>query len=117
MSLSLILASSDEQFRESIRDHLLNHPDARLINEYPDVSPNLYVRVLQDLERHPDAALILDLSHAPNETMRVLEKIRQAAPDLYIIAAEYSESAEAVIAAVRSGANDYLMLPIRRVDF
>ena len=117
MALSLILASSDEQFRESIRDHLLNHPEARIINEYPEVSANLYVRVLQEMQRHPDAALILDLSHAPEDSLRVLDKMRQAAPDLYIIAADYSESAEAVIAAVRAGANDYLMLPIRRVDF
>ncbi len=49
MALSLILASSDEHFRESIRDHLLNHPEARIINEYPEVSANLYVRVLQEL--------------------------------------------------------------------
>src|SRR4051794_32181099 len=117
MALSLILASSGEQFRESIRDHLLNHPEARIINEYPEVSANLYVRVLQEMQRHPDAALILDLSHAPEDSLRVLEKMRQAAPDLYIIASDYSESADAVIAAVRAGANDYLMLPIRRVDF
>ncbi len=48
----------------------------------------------------------------------MLEKVRQAAPDLYIIASDYSESADAVIAAVRgrrerlSGAAD-----AARVDF
>lgn len=117
MSSSLLVASSDEQFREIVRDNLLNQPNARIINEYPDVAANLYIRVLQDLDRHPDAALILDLSSSPEESLRVLEKVRQAAPDLYIIAADYSEAGEHVISTVRAGANDYLLLPMRRSDF
>lgn len=117
MSLALIVASPDEQFREIVRDHLLNHPNARVITEYPDVAANLYIRVLQDLDRHPDAALIMDLSGAPDEAFRILEKVRQAAPDLYIIGADYSEAGEHVIAAVRAGVNDYLLLPMRRTDF
>ena len=117
MSFPLLVASSDEQFREIVRDNLLNQPNARIINEYPDVASNLYIRVLQDLDRNPDAALILDLSSAPEEGLRVLEKVRQAAPELYVIAADYSEAGDHVIAAVRAGANDYLLLPMRRSDF
>ena len=56
MSMTLLVASSDEAFRESIRENLLNTPNAHVIAEYPDISTNLYIRVLQDLERHPDAA-------------------------------------------------------------
>jgi pilus assembly protein CpaE len=117
MSSSLLVASSDEQFREMVRDNLLNQPSARLVNEYPEVASNLYIRVLQDLDRHPEAALILDLSSAPEEGLKVLEKVRQAAPDVYIIAADYSEAGEQVIATVRAGANDYILLPMRRSDF
>lgn len=117
MPLSLLVASSDEQFRESLRDQLLNQPDARLINEYPEVSANLHIRVLQDLDRYPDAALIVDLSSNAEEGHRVLEKVRMAAPDLYIIAADYNDSGESVIMTVRAGANDYLILPLRRTDF
>jgi pilus assembly protein CpaE len=117
MPVSLLIASSDEQFRESIRDHLLNQPDARIVNEYPEVSANLHIRVLQDLDRHPEAALILDLSSNPDEAHRILEKVRLAAPDLYIVAADYQDGGEAVIMTVRAGANDYLILPLRRTDF
>jgi pilus assembly protein CpaE len=117
MSLPLLIASTDEQFREIVRDNLLNQPNARVVAEYPDVASNLYIRVLQELDRHPDASLILDLSSTPEDALRVLEKVRQAAPDMYIIAADYSEAGEAVIAAVRAGANDYLLLPMRRTDF
>ncbi len=117
MPHALLIASPDEQFRELVRDNLLNQPNARLVNEYPEVASNLYIRVLQDLDRHPEAALIMDLSGAAEEGLRTLEKVRQAAPELYIIAADYSESGEGVIATVRAGANDYLLLPMRRTDF
>jgi pilus assembly protein CpaE len=100
-----------------VRDHLLNHPNARVVSEYPDIASNLYIRVLQDLERHPDAALVIDLSGSPEDGIRILEKVRQAAPNLYVVAADYSESGESVLAAVRAGANDYLLLPMRRTDF
>ena len=50
MPISLLVASSDEHFRETIRESLVNIPNARVISEYPEVSSNLYIRVLQDLE-------------------------------------------------------------------
>src|SRR3954465_9670451 len=117
MPISLLVASTDEQFREMIRENLLNQPNAKVISEYADVASNLYIRVLQDLERHPEAALILDIGGDPSEGFRILEKVRAAAPDLYIIAANYSGDGESVIATIRAGANDYIQLPVRRSDF
>ena len=117
MPISLLVASTDEQFREMIRENLLNQPNAKVISEYADVASNLYIRVLQDLERHPEAALILDIGGDPAEGFRILEKVRAAAPDLYIIAANYSGDGESVIATIRAGANDFLMMPLRRTDF
>ena len=46
---AMMIASSDETFREMVRDNLLNIPDSRVGSEYQEVSPNLYVRVMQDL--------------------------------------------------------------------
>ena len=117
MPISLLVASTDEQFREMIRENLLNQPNAKVISEYADVASNLYIRVLQDLERHPEAALILDIGGDPAEGFRILEKVRAAAPDLYIIAANYSGDGESVIATIRAGANDFLTMPLRRTDF
>jgi pilus assembly protein CpaE len=117
MSISLLVASSDEQLREMIRENLLNQPNAKVISEYPEVASNLYIRVLQDLERHPESALIIDLSSDPVDGLKTLEKVRQAAPDLYIIGAGYNADGENVLSAVRSGANDYLVLPLRRGEF
>jgi pilus assembly protein CpaE len=116
-SITLLVASSDESFRELVRESLLNFPNAKVVGEYPEVAPNLYIRVLQDAERHPDAALVVDLAGDPETGLKALERVKQAAPDLYIIAANYAGDADAVIAAVRAGASDFLQLPLRRTDF
>lgn len=117
MSIHLLVASTDEQFREMVRENLLNLPNAKVVGEYPEVAANLYIRVLQDLERHPDAALIIDLGADQDAGLRILEKVKQAAPDLYVIATNYNIDGETVLACVRAGANDYLVQPLRRIEF
>lgn len=117
MSISLLVASPDDHFREMIRENIPNVQNAKVIGEYPEVSANLYIRVLQDLERNPDAALIVDIASDPEGGLRALEKVKQAAPDLYAIAANYGMEGDMVIAAVRAGANDYLVQPLKRLDF
>lgn len=116
MSLSLLVASADESLRELVRDLLLNMPNGRVVNEYSEVSLNLYIRVLQDLERHPDAALIVDISSDPISGIKALEKLRQAVPDIYIIAADYSTDGDSILLTMRSGANDYILMPVKRAD-
>ena len=68
------------------------------VAEYPEVSPNLYIRVLQELERNSDAGLVLDLASDPEGGLKVLEKVKQAVPDLYVIASNYHAEAETVCA-------------------
>jgi pilus assembly protein CpaE len=113
----LMIASSDEHFREMVRDNLLNVPNAKVAAEYQEVSSNLYVRVLQDLERHPSAAVFLDLAGDPEQGLKSLERLKQAAPDLYVIASHYHADGETVIQAMRMGANDFLTQPLKRADF
>ena len=81
MPISLLVASSDEHFRETVRESLVNAANARVVSEYPEVSSNLYIRVLQDLERNPDAALIVDLASDPDAALKALEKVKQAVTD------------------------------------
>ena len=116
MPISLLIASSDEHFRELVRESLLNHANAKVVSEYPEVSSNLYIRVLQDLERHPDSALVLDISTDPAAGLRALEKTRQAAPEIYVICADYNSDGDSVLTAVRAGASDYLLLPPKRTE-
>src|SRR5271157_6179142 len=74
---ALMVASSDEHFREMVRDNLLNMPEAKIVAEYREVTANLYIRVLQDLERHPNAGLIVDLSGDPEGAIKAIEKVKQ----------------------------------------
>jgi len=117
MPISLLVASGDEHFREMVRENLLNIANAKVIGEYAEVTANLYIRVLQELERHPEAALMVDLAGDSETALRALEKAKQAAPDLYVIASNYHADGETVVAAVRAGASDFLIQPFKRVDF
>ena len=116
MSFTLLIASSDDQVRDLVRDSVANTPNARIVGEYPEVTPNLYIRVLQDVERHSDAALFLDVSSDPVNGIKSLEKLKQAVPDLYVIVCDYSEDGESILLTIRSGANDYLTMPLKRSD-
>jgi len=117
MSISLIVASADAHFREMVRESLLNIANASVIAEAPEIALNLYIRVLHELERHPHAALLLDLSADTEAALKALQKMRQAAPDLYIIASHYQSEPDLVIGCMRAGAQDFLAQPLRRTEF
>jgi pilus assembly protein CpaE len=100
-----------------VRDNLLNVPNAKVAAEYQEIAANLYIRVLQDLERNPSAGLIVDISGDPDGAIKAIEKVKQAAPDLFVIASHFHADGETVIACMRAGANEFLLQPIKRTDF
>src|SRR6516162_7376452 len=114
---ALMVASSDEHFREMVRDNLLNIPNAKVVAEYQEVAANLYIRVLQDLERNPHAGLIVDISGDPDGAIKAVERVKQAAPDLFVIVSNFHADGETVIACMRAGANEFLMQPLKRIEF
>jgi len=117
MPISLLVASSDEHFRETIQENLVNIPNAKVTAAYAEVSSTLYIRVLQDLERFPDAALIVDLSGDQEGALKAIERVKQASPDLYIVASNFHADGETVIASLRAGSNDFLIQPVKRSEF
>jgi len=112
-----MIASSDEHFREMVRDQLLNIPNAKVVAEYQEAGANLYIRVLQDLERHPNAGLIVDISGDPENAIKAVERVKQAAPDAFTIVSNFHADGETVIACLRAGANEFLLQPIKRTEF
>jgi len=116
-NISLLVASSDEHFREMVRDSLLNIPNSKVVSEYQEVSANLYIRVLQDLERNPSAGLIVDISGDPEGAIKAVEKVKQAAPDVFVIVSNFHADGETVIACMRAGANEFLLQPLKRTEF
>lgn len=117
MSVSLLVASNDEHFREMVRENLLNIQNSRVLSEYTEVSSNLYIRVLQDLERHPEAALVVDMSYDTESAISALQKVKQAVPDLYVVVSNFQADGETVLACLRAGANDFLTQPLKRIEF
>jgi pilus assembly protein CpaE len=116
-NLVLLVASGDEHFREMVRDTILNAPNARVAAEYQEVAANLYIRVLQDLERNPGAGLMVDLSGDAEGAIKAIEKVKQAAPDLFVIASNFHADADTVISCMRAGANEFLLQPLKRTEF
>jgi pilus assembly protein CpaE len=116
-NLVLLVASSDEHFREMVRDTILNVPNARIGAEYQEVAANLYIRVLQDLERNPGAGLMVDLSGDAEGAIKAIEKVKQVAPDLFVIASNFHADADTVISCMRAGANEFLLQPLKRTEF
>jgi pilus assembly protein CpaE len=114
---TLLVASSDEHFREMVRDCLANLPDAKIAAEYQDVAANLYIRVMQDLERYPNSGLIVDIAGDPESAIKAVEKVKQAVPDLFVITSNFHADGETVIQCMRAGANEFLMQPIKRTEF
>lgn len=117
VNIALMVASSDEHFREMARDQLLNIPNGKIVAEYQEVAANLYIRVLQDLERNPAAGLIVDISGDPEGAIKAVERVKQAAPDLFVIVSNFHADGETVIACMRAGANEFLLQPIKRTEF
>src|SRR3954466_2238657 len=114
---ALLVASSDEHFREMVRDSIINLPETKIVSEYQEVAANLYIRVLQDLERHPHAGLIVDISGDPDGAIKAIEKVKQAAPGVFVIVSNFSADGEIVIQCMRAGANEFLTQPLRRTEF
>jgi pilus assembly protein CpaE len=116
-NLGLLVASGDEHFREMVRDTILNIPNGKIVGEYLEVAANLHIRVLQDLERNPGAGLMVDLSGDAEGAIKAIERVKQAAPELFVIASNFHADAETVIACMRAGANEFLLQPLKRTEF
>src|SRR5436190_12639753 len=117
MPISLIVASQEPHFREFVREHLAHTPGAKLVSEHEEVGLNLYVRILHDLERHPHAAVLLDIATDPEQGLRALEHLTNAAPGIYVILSEYQAAPEFLIRGMRAGSADFLQQPLKRPEF
>jgi pilus assembly protein CpaE len=117
MAINLIIASPETHFRDFVREQLAHTPNAKVVSEHEEVGLNLYVRVLHDLDRYPQASVLLDISGDVEQGLRALEHLSQAAPGLYIILSDLQAGSEALIRAMRSGAADFLMQPLKRAEF
>ncbi len=117
MAINLIVASPEPHFRDFVREQLAHTPNAKVVAEHEEIGLNLYVRILHDLERHPHSSVLLDISADPEQGLRALEHLAQAVPGIYALLSEYQCSTEFLIRAMRTGAADFLLQPLKRAEF
>lgn len=117
MAINLIVASPEPHFRDFIREQLAHTPNAKVVAEHEEIGLNLYVRILHDLDNYPNSSVLLDISGDPEQGLRALEHLNQAAPGLYVLLSEYQCSTDFLIRAMRIGAADFLLQPLKRAEF
>ena len=117
MAVHLIVASAEPRFRDFVREQVGHFPGASVLSEHEEMGPNLHVRILQDLMAEPTAAVFLDIASDPEHGQRVLEHITQSLPGTYVILSDTQYSAEGLLALMRMGGSDFILQPLKRVDF
>lgn len=117
MAIQLIVASPEPRFHDFVREQLAHTPNVEIVGEHEDAGPNLSVRVLQDRNPNPQAAVLLDISADPEQGLRALEQMRQSAPDLYVILSGLESGQEFLLRSMRLGSADFLQQPLKRAEF
>jgi pilus assembly protein CpaE len=117
MPIQLIVASSEPRFHDFVRQQIEGATNAEIAGEHEDVGPNLSMRILHDVNLHPQAAVLLDISSDPEQGLRALEQMRQAAPELYVILSDLKCSEEFLLRSMRLGSADFLQQPLKRAEF
>ena len=117
MSIQLIVASSEPRFHDFVREHLSLMLNAEVVSGHEDMGPNLSVRILQDVNVTPQAAVLLDISADPEQGLHILEQMTMAAPGVYVILSDTRCSEAFLLRSMRSGGSDFLQQPLKRAEF
>ncbi len=117
MSIQLIVASPEPHFCDFVREQLPLTPNSEMVSEHEDIGPNLPVRIQSDLNLHPWAAVLLDISSDRALGLRTLEQMSQSVSGIYVILSDGQCSEEFLLQAMRLGATDFLRQPLKRSEF
>ena len=117
MPIQLIVASAEPRFHDFVTEQLAHASSAEIVGEHEDMGPNLGVRILQDLNLHPGAGVLLDISSDSEQGLRTLEQMRQAVPELYVILSDIQANGDFLLRAMRTGSSDFLQQPLKRAEF
>ena len=117
MAIQLIVASSEPRFHDFVREQLSGMPNAEVVGDHEDMGPNLSVRLLQDLNLHPQCAVLMDISSDSEQGLRALQQLRQTAPALYVILSSLQSSEDFLLRSMRLGGADFLQQPLKRAEF
>jgi two-component system nitrate/nitrite response regulator NarL len=103
-TLTIVVIDDHPLFRKGAADLIAMHPSLRLVGEASGGEQGLAVV----LERRPDMVL-LDLNMKGSDGLQTLKGIKAADLDCRVIILTVSDSEEDVVAALRAGADGYLL--------
>jgi pilus assembly protein CpaE len=112
-ALTFITLSRKDAPSTKVKDALLTNPRTRLLADCED--PN---QLVADVIRLKPAAAIITLESATSDNeFKLIKQLATAAPGTTIIAAAYDASPSLILRSIRSGAAEFLQLPIVEEDF
>lgn len=115
--MQLIVASSDPRFHDFAREQFALMPTAEIVNDHEDMGPNLPIRILHDLNIHPQSGVLLDISSDPEQGLHALEQIKQSVPEAYVILSNLQCNEAFLLRSMRIGSSDFLQQPLKRAEF
>ena len=114
--LNCALITDDESFRRQVRGLLLNpETSARLAVEISESASDLPRERVADVLAADPQVVFVDLGGSTTG-IRVLEALSQEAPEMRLITAGPSLTAEELLQVIRAGASEYLPRPIGSED-
>ncbi len=117
MPVQLIVASTEPRFHDFVREQIAQAASVQIVGRHEDMGPNLYVRILQDLNLNPQAAVLLDIAPDPEHGLRTLEQMRLSIPGVYVILSDSKAGEDFLLRSMRLGSADFLQQPLKRAEF
>lgn len=108
----ILLVDDHVLFRSGIHALLTRHPEFTVVAE----ANNGFEGYKQAVQLKPDV-ILLDLNMPGMSGLEALKMIKETLPDICVIMLTVSESAEDLLAAIRAGANGYLLKNIDMETF
>jgi len=107
MSLTFVVLSNNSESASELRLALSTDPTTRLLSVCDDPE-----RLNADLELLQPAAVIVELGQDPDKQFALVKKIIASHPEIAVITASRDQSAAMVLRSMRSGAHEFLQLPV-----
>src|ERR1051325_12092144 len=113
MPLTFIVLSTNNEASHLIKAALSAGPDTRLAGEAQTVE-----RLLSDVQLLRPSGVILVLSPTPTDAeFGMVKKIVTTHPGTAVITASTNSSSSVILRSIRSGAHEFLPLPINTEEF
>ena len=113
MSLTFLILSNNSESSVELKAALASGPNTRLLSECD--SPE---RLLADVGLLRPSAIIVELSRDnPDKEFAVIKKVLTSHPEIAVITASSDSSAALILRSMRSGAHEFLSLPIVADEF